>query len=126
MHSFSKEERLCAIKLIDQLYHSGSSFVLYPFRVFWLPATFGQPRVKVLFSVPKRRFKHAVDRNLLKRRMREAYRLHKAAELYAWMPESGLSFALSIGYIGKEVSAYALIEKKMRAVFLKLRNELGQ
>ncbi|MEY3437046.1 MAG: hypothetical protein RL335_1502, partial [Bacteroidota bacterium] len=37
MYTFTKEERLCSQKLLDELYHKGSSFLLYPFSVIWLP-----------------------------------------------------------------------------------------
>ena len=83
MYTFKKEERLCNKKLIDELFHNGSSFLCYPFKVSWLlvdePAQFP---AQVLFSVSKKRYKRAVDRNLIKRRMREAYRLHKQQHLY--------------------------------------------
>jgi ribonuclease P protein component len=77
-HTFRKEERLSKDKLIQELFDKGSSFYLFPFKVFFMPnpdqgAAFHQ----VVISVSKRNFKRAVDRNLLKRRIREAYRLNK-------------------------------------------------
>ncbi len=75
-HTFKKSERLSSQKDIKELFANGSSFYLYPFKVVYSLAGSGASH-KVLFSVPKRVFKRAVDRNLLKRRMREAYRLHK-------------------------------------------------
>ena len=75
MYTFKKEERLCNKRLIDGLYHNGSSFLCYPFKATWclsdLPAPFP---AQVLFAVSKKRFKRAVDRNRVKRLMREAYR----------------------------------------------------
>jgi ribonuclease P protein component len=120
MYSFSKEERLCGEKLIERLYHNGSSFILYPFRVVYLPGAFEGPPVKVLLGAPKRRFKRAVDRNLLKRRMREAYRIHKGELLYPWLTKKKLQLFLGISYIGKEIADYSFIEKKLCAVFEKL------
>ncbi|MDB5142000.1 MAG: ribonuclease protein component [Mucilaginibacter sp.] len=120
-YTFTKEERLCNKKLIDQLFHNGSSFLCYPFKVSWLIAT--DPQLfpaQVLFSVSKKRYKKAVDRNLIKRRIREAYRLHKQQYLYSLLSDADKRIVFSIGFIGKEIAPYDLIEKKM----LKLLNQL--
>ncbi len=122
MHTFKKEERLCNKKLIDELFHNGSSFLCYPFKASWL--IIDEPwqiPAQILFSVSKKRFKRAVDRNLVKRRMREAYRLNKQQQLYDLLNSAGKRIALSVGYIGKEIAPYELIEKKM----LKLLTQLG-
>ena len=114
MYTFKKEERLCNKKLIDGLFHNGSSFLCYPLRVSWALAPADQPvPVQVLFAVAKKRYKRAVDRNLIKRRMREAYRLQKQQALYSQLSISGKAIILSIGFIGKEIGDYELIEKKM-------------
>jgi ribonuclease P protein component len=111
-YAFPKEEHLCRKKLIDELFGRGSSFGLYPLRLVWLPAaapTTEPPQV--LVSVSKRSFKRAVDRNRLKRLMREAYRLNKYRLLEA---PGGHSVALlAIIYSGKEKKPFALVEKKL-------------
>jgi len=121
MYTFKKEERLCNKKLIDGLFHNGSSFLCYPFKVSWIaaPATQAVP-VQVLFAVSKRRYKRAVDRNLVKRRMREAYRVLKQQFLYNHLLASNQSIVLSIGFIGKEISDYSLMEKKMLKALLQV------
>ncbi len=102
IYTFKKEERLCNKKLIDQLYHNGSSFLCYPFKVSWLITTAPQlSPAQVLFSVSKKRYKKAVDRNLIKRRMREAYRLHKEQHIYSMLCDSEKRIVFSIGFIGK-------------------------
>ncbi len=121
-YTFTKEERLCNKKLIDELFHNGSSFLCYPFKVSWLvvnePIQFP---AQVLFSVSKKRFKRAVDRNLIKRRIREAYRLYKQQYLYSTLQDTEKKIIFSVGFIGKEISSYELIDKKM----LKALNELS-
>ena len=122
-YTFTKEERLCNKKLIDQLYHNGSSFLCYPFKVSWALSTETQPfPAQVLFSVSKKRYKKAVDRNLIKRRLREAYRLNKQQYLYSLLSDANKNIVFSIGFIGKEIAPYDFIEKKM----LKLLSQLSE
>ena len=122
MHSFKKEERLCNIKLIEKLYHDGSSFLVYPFKIVWLPEDLnsGLP-VQVLISVPKKKFKRATDRNLIKRRIRELYRLHKSEDLYPFLNEHSVNMLLGINYIGNEIGDYAFMKKKFLAALLRLK-----
>ena len=121
---FKKEERLCNKRLINALYQSGSSFILYPFKVVYHATDeLGVP-AQVLISVPKRRFKRAVDRNLLKRRIREAFRLQKNSLLYPFLGEGHI--LLSIQYIGKTIEEYDLIFKRMTGLFLKLQDEYSK
>lgn len=110
-YTFPKEERLHHKKLIQELFEKGSSFYLYPFKVAFLPAPEGIDTHQVLFSVSKRRFKHAVDRNLVKRRVREAYRLHKHRLNSDERPIPPLLVAYI--YTGKEIHSYQLIESKL-------------
>jgi len=123
MYTFKKEERLCSKKLLEELFHNGSSFLLYPFRISWLPSLLnpGIP-VQVVINVSKRKFKRATDRNLLKRRIREVYRLHKEELLYSFLKERNSQILLSINYIGKEISEYTLIDKKLKAALEKLKS----
>jgi ribonuclease P protein component len=125
MYTFKKEERLCNKKLIDGLYHSGSSFLCYPFKASWqfidVPQKFP---VQIVFSVSKKRFKRAVDRNLVKRRMREAYRLNKQQYLYGVLNSSEKKIILSLGYIGKEITASDFIQKKMLKLLAQLASEI--
>ncbi|MCQ6959493.1 ribonuclease P protein component [Mucilaginibacter aquariorum] len=125
MYTFKKEERLCNKKLIDGLFHNGSSFLCYPFKASWM-LTDGEQQfpVQIVFSVAKKRYKRAVDRNLVKRRMREAYRLNKQAQLYNVLNSSGKKLVLSISYIGKEISPYEFFEKKMLKLLTQLAGEV--
>jgi len=64
---------------------------------------------QILISVPKRNFKHAVDRNLIKRQIREAYRHHKSI-LYDYLGNKGRKCALAIVFTGKNKVPYAQLE----------------
>jgi ribonuclease P protein component len=123
MYTFKKEERLCSKKLIEELFHNGSSFLLYPFRIVWLiyPLPLDVP-VQVLINVPKRRFKKAVDRNLIKRRIREVYRLHKSAELYPLFEGQTAQMLLGIQFVGKEIPDYEFIHKKFLLALIQLKS----
>ena len=128
MYTFTKEERLCNKKLIDELFHNGSSFLCYPFKASWLivdDAIQAVP-VQLVISVSKRRYKHAVDRNLVKRRLREAYRLNKQQHLYELLSASNKKIIISIGYIGKQIEAYELFNKKMLKLLKQLSEELAK
>lgn len=122
MQSFKKEERLCNIKLIEKLFNNGSSFLLYPFRIVWLSEDLSSNfPVQVLISVPKRKFKRAVDRNLIKRRIREVYRLQKSEDIYPFLNEHSAKILLSINYIGNEIPDYSFLEKKFKAAILRFK-----
>lgn len=79
-YTFHKNERLCSKKLIERLFAGGNkSFPAFPLRVVYmcLPSEETDPGASILISVPKKRFKHAVKRNQVKRQVREAYRRNK-------------------------------------------------
>lgn len=123
MYTFRKEERLCSRKHLDLLFKNGSSFLLYPFRVSYL--FIDQPtdvQAQVVINVPKKRYKRAVDRNLLKRRIREAYRLNKQDKLYLPLPTDRGLLLFSIQFVGKDKYEFAFIEKKLIATFKRFQN----
>lgn len=79
--TLSKEERICSKKLINELFTgNGRSMTAFPLRVVFMKRTIvdDQLRAAMLVSVPKRYFKHAVDRNRVKRQVREAFRRNKS------------------------------------------------
>jgi ribonuclease P protein component len=120
MYTFKKEERLCNKKLIDGLFQNGSSFLCYPYKVsFNIIAPSDKP-AQILFAVAKKRYKRAVDRNAIKRRMREAYRLAKQQLLYNHLTAVDKTIVLSIAYIGKEIEDYSVMDKKMQKALTQL------
>lgn len=126
MNTFKKEERLCSKKSLDLLFKNGSSFLLYPFRIsYLLVPDLHQYPVQVVINVAKKRFKRAVDRNLIKRRIREAYRKQKNQQLYTVLNKRDELLLLSIQYIGKEINDYAVFEKKLSLSLQKLSALIG-
>lgn len=111
--TFKKNERLTNKKAFEQLFNSGKSFTVQPFRLVWIEDKITGPvPVKLGISVPKRSFQKAVDRNTLKRRIREAYRKNKHL-LYGVLENKGLTIALMVIYVAKDKLPYEEIEKKM-------------
>jgi ribonuclease P protein component len=125
-YTFPKEEHLCRKKLIDELFgKQGSSFGVYPLRIVWVASsapTAAPPQV--LISVSKRTFKRAVDRNRLKRLIREAYRLNKYRLLE--QPTGHQVALLGIIFTGKEKSPLALVEKRLISALNRLLNTTGE
>lgn len=125
--TFSKKEKLCSQKVIGELFISGNSFLSYPLKVIWKitsELTIASA-VQAAFSVPKRNFKRAHDRNYLKRRMREAYRLHKQ-QLYELMNSKEEELALMIVYIGKEKVLYKELNIAIEKTINRLEKEILQ
>ncbi|MDR2680968.1 MAG: ribonuclease P protein component [Tannerella sp.] len=112
---FPKSERLCLKRNIDRLFTDGHSFVSYPLRIVYLPDNGGQPSssgISVFINVPKKRIRHAVRRNRVKRLIREVYRLNKT-EISGLCRQQGKQLHVACIYICNEVKTYANIEKAM-------------
>ena len=109
--TFNKKQKLKGEKLIAQLFAEGQSVAAYPLRLVYLKTTFeDHVKMKVGVSVSKRNFKNAVDRNRIKRLMREAYRLQN--EVY--FNNFSDSYALMILYIGKDGTDFETVTSKMK------------
>ena len=107
--SFNKSERLTGSKSISALLQDGSSISSYPVRILFNTEGIGPKPASLAISVPKRLFKRAVDRNLLKRRIREAYRLNKP-QFYARLQTMQIKANVVIQYQQKEILDYQTIE----------------
>jgi ribonuclease P protein component len=112
-NTFHKQERLCSKKQMDLLFEKGKSQTAYPIKAVYLetPVDLKHP-VQAMFVVPKRQFKRAHDRNKLKRRMREAYRLNKK-KAYDTLLLKDKKMILAFIYIGKKAEEYSVIERAL-------------
>ncbi len=110
--TFSKDERLCNKKLFDKLFVDGISFSVYPLKIIFIETDHSSEYpARAAFAVSKKFFRKAVTRNLLKRRIREAYRLNKH-NLYSRARDRKL--VLIFIYVGKEIMDYRRIESSMQ------------
>ncbi len=122
-HSLKKTEILRSKKMIERLFLGGaSSFSMYPLRVVYLPCERRDSKVEILISVSKRKFKHAVDRNRMKRLIREAYRLNKYSLLDSI--EDDKSYVLAFIYLSDKLMPYRKIEEKMKLALSRIADNV--
>ena len=130
-NTFRKHERLTLKREIDELFTPGSkSFAAYPIRAVCRLAAFNASDVKVLMSVSKRHFHHAVDRNRAKRQMREAYRTNKSIITGAVnsLNATGERCSLNVAFIwlSDEPQDSALVERKIKNLLHRMAESLPQ
>lgn len=123
MPTFKKEERLSSKKAIEQLFAQGNSFQCHPFRIIWKKDHFQTPfPARTAFSVPKKHFKKAVHRNLLKRRMREAFRKNKHL-LYNDLQKHNIQITAMFVCVSNQLADYSETEQKIILSLQRLTNE---
>ncbi|MGL5273307.1 MAG: ribonuclease P protein component [Phocaeicola sp.] len=126
-YTLCKEERLNSKIMIDKLFTGGNkSFPAYPLRVVykWIDAEEAKAHASILISVPKKRFKHAVKRNLLKRQVREAYRKNKYI-LLDKLVEHDKRIVLAFLYIDNKVYSAQEIEERVVKILYHIAESFG-
>ena len=120
MHTFNKSERLNNKVAINNLFEKGQSVVLSPFRLLWIENNNNKYSIaQTLISVPKRNISLATKRNVIKRRMNEAFRLNKE-KLYTELNERNKQINIAIIYQKQEIQTYKIIEQKINLLLSRL------
>jgi len=116
--TLGKNKKLKSRKAIAQLFQEGKVVKSYPVKVIYAPNNLGIH--KVAFSVPKRNFKLAVDRNRIKRLLREAYRLNQ----HTFFEGMEGSYNLMFIYMNNKYPDYQSISGKVKLVLTKVRKSI--
>ncbi|MBD5195453.1 MAG: ribonuclease P protein component [Bacteroidales bacterium] len=135
--TMGKSEKLRHRTLVEGLFSKGETLYEYPLRLTWrimdveemessfrtgLPPRLG--RLQMMITVPKKKLRHAVDRVLMRRRIREAYRLNRIPLLHSVLDRDNIYLELAFIYLHKDESDYFTIEKKMKRLLSKLEDKL--
>ena len=122
-YSFSKIEKLKSKKQIEALFKEGKSISAYPLRIIYTKTEFKDDvQIKTAVSVSKRNFKKAVDRNHIKRLLRETYRLNKADVFNNFTTQ----YALMILYIGKDKPEFKTLNTTMKKLLEKFVSKVAE
>ena len=127
-YTLNKSERLCSKKLIERLFGGGNkSFPAFPLRVVYMPLAPEENTAdaSILISVPKKRFKHAVDRNQVKRQVREAYRHNKHILLDALKAqEAPTSMVLAFIWLDNKIHSTEEVAYKVKKLLMHIAEEM--
>jgi ribonuclease P protein component len=125
-NTFPLKEHLKSKNVIEQVYANGTSVTSFPLRAVFLEQEQDkqEPTATILISVAKKRFRHAVDRNLVKRRIREAYRTSKHPFIEA-LENKEKKMAVAILYIDTKHNSTEFIRKKMARLLESIIQKAG-
>lgn len=123
--TFDKNERLSGTKRIDTLFKEGKSFISYPLRVIYLiHEQSSEAKCSILVSVPKKRIKKAVQRNIIKRLIRESYRLNKTLIDNSSTNERSIDVAFV--YVKDTLSEFSGIQKAMQKALIQISKHINK
>lgn len=119
LHSFPASQKLKSRKVISRLFESGKQAKAYPIRAVYSISEFNPDyhaaHVQMGISVPKRSFKSAVDRNRIKRQVREAYRMYHTG-LIDLAEEQNIYLAIMMIYIDRKEPEFQNLDKKVKNI----------
>lgn len=120
---FPKAEHLCSQRLIERLHTEGHRLMVFPYSIHWRQEDDLPVPCQVLIVAPKRKLRHAVDRNRVKRLTRECYRQNKHL-LVPQLAEQGLRVTLSLVYVHNEPLSYDQLQHKFQKLLPQLAAQI--
>ena len=124
MFEFPKQQKLCNETAIKEMFSNGESFVIPPIRLIWKEEVDSDSvAIKSIIVVPKKQLKLAPDRNVVRRRMKEAYRLNKA-EIEDFLVDKNKQLNIAITYQNEKILSYKVIEEKIKLILDRLSEEI--
>lgn len=122
--TFKKHERLTHRKVIDQLFQEGTALKQFPLMLLVLPNPLPTTEpLQVVVVVSKRNFKRAVDRNRIKRLMRESWRHHKHL-VKDELTKEQMHFAVALVFNGKEIPPFTEVDAKISELCSRLKEDI--
>ena len=124
MFEFPKKQKLCNETAIKNMFSNGKSFAIDPIRLVWKEELNpDEVALKSIIVVPKKKLNLAADRNVMKRRMKEAYRLQKTA-IESFLKSENIQLSIALIYQVEEILPYKTIEEKIKLILSRLREEI--
>jgi len=124
MFEFPKKQKLCNETAIKEMFSNGNSFVIHTIRLVWKEQVNSDDvAIKSIIVVPKKQLKLAADRNIVRRRMKEAYRLNKST-IENSLKNKGKQLNIAIVYQNDKRLSYKVIEEKIKLILGRLREEI--
>ena len=123
--SYNKTEKLKSKKQLDKIFESGKSFTVFPVKVFYDLPAMQDNIIKTGVGVSSKHFKKAVQRNRIKRLLREAYRTEKQP-LHVHLNNNNKQLSLFLLFVDKIMPQYDLLKAKMKLCIQRLIHELHE